>query len=177
MKKRGRSNEPRGVPPPAVQWLTWIWANRRRRAGLVLLAIAVALVAIAEGLLPVASALYSRLYVSRCTWDASGEYQIDQTDNFGSKSYIFLKVSQKGKDLNGVARSVAGTAGLDEGKLQGAVDSTDIKFIISWNNSPVGVYIGSFDSKKTGHLEGTAFDKETRANTASWSTSHLFSCR
>jgi hypothetical protein len=154
----------------------WVWANRRRRAGWVLFATAVALVAIAEGLLPMALALYSRLHIGRCTWDASGKYQIDQTDNFGSKSYISLDLSQKGKDLNGVARSVAGGAGLDEGKLQGAVDNTDIKFHISWNKGAIGVYVGSFDSKN-GHLQGTSFDKETRANTASWSTLHLFSCK
>jgi hypothetical protein len=111
-----------------------------------------------------------------CTWDASGAWQINQVDNAESKSFINVQVSQNGKDLTGTAKAVAGTAGFDDGEVEGNIDKTDIKFYIFWKRGPVGEYRGSFDPN-SGHLQGAAYDKETKVNTASWSVVHLFACK
>jgi hypothetical protein len=160
-------NELQGEPPPPVKWLIWIWANVRRHPGWALVAIAVLTT-------PAALTLYKG-QAKRCTWNASDDFPIQQVDNVGSKSIINLHLSQNGKVLTGDANSVAGTAGSDEGKVQGAIDDTHFKVEIAWSKGPVGVYEGEFDSN--GSLRGIAYDKRTTSNTASWSAVHSFACR
>jgi hypothetical protein len=177
-RRTSKQDERELEPPPFVTWLKWIAANARHQPGWALIAFIVVVA-------PITLWLYPKLFPTPprpsppthpCTWDASGPWQIDQTDNVGSKSFINLLLSQNGSDLAGEAKSVAGTAGFDEGKVEGTVDKTDIKFSIFWTGGPVGEYLGSFDPKN-GRLQGAAYDKETKVNMASWSVVHLFACK
>ena len=169
-----RESKLEGECPPLLKWLVWIWDNWPRRRGWTLVAIAIVLI-------PAASPLYSWLHTATCTWDASGQYQIDQTDYEGSKSIINLTLGQKGKQLTGSAVSVAGTAGFDKGKVEGTVDNITFKLRIQWDrnlvgNYPIGNYRGLFDPNN-GTLEGIAYDETAPASTAKWQAKYWFACR
>jgi len=168
-KRERVQGEQEGEAPPILKWAMWIWANARKRPGWALLAAAAAIVSV--GWKP-----YQEYRASLCTWRVPAKFQIDQVDNFASRSIINLTLKQNGKDLTGGAKAVGGTAGLDEGTVQGTLEQNDFKFDISWNGGPIGVYVGSVDPK-SGHLQGNSYDKRTRVNTANWSTTHIFTCK
>lgn len=170
---RGEGNL-EGECPPLLKWLVWIWENWPHRPGWTLLAIAIVLI-------PAASPVYSWLHTETCTWDASGQYQIDQTDVFGSRSIINVTLGQKGKQLTGSAISIAGRAGFDEGTVEGTIEDITVKLRIQWGrnsvgNHPIGIYQGLFDTNN-GTLEGVAYDENAPGSTANWQAKYWFACR
>ena len=106
------------------------------------------------------------------TWDASGDWHMDQEDLI-----ITLKLQQKGMNITGSAshsRWYKAKNSPHIGTVEGTIDGDRFKIQIYWLDGLVGVYIGKF--RPAGRLEGDAYEKQTPNIRVTWHSQELLKC-